>query len=180
MIMELMKMSRIYIACLAAYNNGILHGEWIDVTGDIDDLRQEISRVLKASPEPDADEWAIHDHENCGPLLDYTETPDLEEFCDYVRALSATKYDRDLIHGVMDNLHCNIDKAIEYIEDNYLGIHDTLAHWAEDFLEQTSSMTLPPNLQYYFDYERYARESEINGDILSIESKDGVHVFFNN
>lgn len=29
---------RIYVACLAAYNSGILHGEWIDIGDDIDEV----------------------------------------------------------------------------------------------------------------------------------------------
>lgn len=29
---------RIYVACLAAYNNGILHGAWIDADQDVDDM----------------------------------------------------------------------------------------------------------------------------------------------
>ena len=28
----------IYVACLAAYNNGHLHGKWIDVDGDADEI----------------------------------------------------------------------------------------------------------------------------------------------
>lgn len=34
---------RIYVACLASYNNGVLHGTWIDTEGmDADDLSNEI------------------------------------------------------------------------------------------------------------------------------------------
>lgn len=54
---------RIYVACLAAYNNGRLHGRWIDAT-DPHEVWQEVSAMLAASPEPDAEEWAIHDYEN--------------------------------------------------------------------------------------------------------------------
>lgn len=54
---------RIYVACLAAYNNGILHGAWIDATQDEDAIRDEIAAMLKASPVSGAEEYAIHDHE---------------------------------------------------------------------------------------------------------------------
>lgn len=52
---------RVYIACLAAYNSGKLHGRWIDADQDADDIRREVAEMLKASPEPNAEEWAIHD-----------------------------------------------------------------------------------------------------------------------
>ncbi len=54
---------RIYVACLAAYNNGKLHGAWIDATQDIDDIQEQVSQMLDESPEEDAEEYAIHDYE---------------------------------------------------------------------------------------------------------------------
>jgi len=36
----------IYVADLAAYNNGILHGVWIDATQDIDDIQEQINDML--------------------------------------------------------------------------------------------------------------------------------------
>ena len=53
---------RIYVACLAAYNNGCLHGRWIDATTP-DEVMAEVCAMLAASPLPDAEEWAIHDYE---------------------------------------------------------------------------------------------------------------------
>lgn len=46
-------MARIYVACLASYNNGRLHGAWIDCAGkDADDINAEIATMLRASPYP--------------------------------------------------------------------------------------------------------------------------------
>jgi antirestriction protein len=46
---------RIYVACLAAYNNGELHGEWIDADQSADAIRKEINKMLATSPEPNAE-----------------------------------------------------------------------------------------------------------------------------
>jgi antirestriction protein len=44
---------RIYAACLASYNNGSLHGAWIDCDGlDADQLHGEINKMLKTSRFP--------------------------------------------------------------------------------------------------------------------------------
>ena len=52
----------IWVGCLAAYNNGKLHGCWIDMSvNDAEDVHAEIQKMLKASPEPDAEEWEIMD-----------------------------------------------------------------------------------------------------------------------
>ena len=54
---------RIYVASLADYNAGRLNGIWIDAAQDADAIQTEVSAMLKASPEPNAEEWAIHDYE---------------------------------------------------------------------------------------------------------------------
>ena len=46
----------IYVACLAAYNNGKLHGAWIDATQELDTILEAVQAMLAASPEPDAEE----------------------------------------------------------------------------------------------------------------------------
>ena len=40
------KHSRIYVACLTAYNNGYLHVAWIDADQDSDQIRDEIAAML--------------------------------------------------------------------------------------------------------------------------------------
>ncbi|MER9833393.1 antirestriction protein ArdA [Mesorhizobium sp. M0145] len=43
---------RIYAACLASYNNGVLHGIWIDASDDIDAMQAEINAMLRTSRFP--------------------------------------------------------------------------------------------------------------------------------
>ncbi|GAA0687580.1 antirestriction protein ArdA [Dyella marensis] len=46
-------MPRIYVACLASYNNGVLHGRWIDLAGlDVADVQSEIDEMLRESKYP--------------------------------------------------------------------------------------------------------------------------------
>ena len=40
---------RIYVACLAAYNDGRLHGRWIAAT-TADEIRTQVRAMLAASP----------------------------------------------------------------------------------------------------------------------------------
>src|ERR1700722_1252880 len=61
---------RIYVASLSDYNAGRLHGEWLDAAQDPEAILAGISAMLAASPEPGAEEWAIHDYEQfCGVRL---------------------------------------------------------------------------------------------------------------
>jgi antirestriction protein len=54
---------RIHVADLAAYNNGKLHGVWIDACDDVNDIWEQIKTTLAASPEGFAEEYAILDYE---------------------------------------------------------------------------------------------------------------------
>jgi len=38
---------RIYVACLAAYNGGHLHGEWINANQDVDSLHETASGLMR-------------------------------------------------------------------------------------------------------------------------------------
>jgi len=57
---------RIYVACLAAYNNGYLHGAWIDAAQEPWAIYDAVRVMLSASPIEGAEEWAIHDYEGFG------------------------------------------------------------------------------------------------------------------
>ena len=57
---------RIYVADLAAYNAGKFHGVWIDATMGMDEIWEEVKNMLAKSPEPMAEEYAIHDYEGFG------------------------------------------------------------------------------------------------------------------
>ncbi|HIF0227108.1 TPA: antirestriction protein ArdA, partial [Legionella anisa] len=48
---------QIYVACLAAYNNGILQGKWIDATQDVSTIYDEIHEMLAKSPIENAEEF---------------------------------------------------------------------------------------------------------------------------
>jgi antirestriction protein len=44
--------TRFYAACLASYNNGVLHGRWIDASADVDAMQEEVSAMLRDSKFP--------------------------------------------------------------------------------------------------------------------------------
>lgn len=46
------RIMKIYVACLASYNAGILHGAWIDAESDVDAMQEEVNRILRESPCP--------------------------------------------------------------------------------------------------------------------------------
>lgn len=161
---------RIYVACLAAYNNGYLHGHWIDSDQDADDMRAKISAMLKASPIPGAEEWAIHDYEGFegAELSEYTSI-------DRVAELAAFIAEHGELGGkLLNHFSGDIDQARSAFDD-YAGRFTSLADYAQALTEDTTD--IPPTLVHYIDYEAMARDMELNGDVFTIESGfEDVHV----
>lgn len=81
------KTPKIYVACLSAYNNGKLYGAWIDCDRDALDIWAEIEEMLKNSPEPDAEEWAIHCYENWQGI-EIGEHEDIERLAELAQMLA--------------------------------------------------------------------------------------------
>lgn len=70
--------AQIYVACLSSYNAGRLYGKWIEVS-DSDTMHKEVARMLRLSPEPHAEEWAVHDYEYDVSLSSFGECPDFDD-----------------------------------------------------------------------------------------------------
>lgn len=164
---------KIYVADLAAYNNGHLHGVWIDATLDPDEIQDQINAMLAASPVEGAEEYAIHDHEGFDgyDLGEYAGIQTAHEV-----ALFLAEYED--FGGALLNHLGDLDDAKKAAEDSYVGSYSSLADYAQEITEETT--TIPESLRYYIDYESMAKDMEINGDVFTIEAGyQQVHVFWN-
>ena len=163
---------RIYMACLAAYNNGYLHGRWIDALIGADSIQDEINEMLKTSPMPDAEEWALHDYEGFEGLS-LSEYEGLENICEKAEFIEE--------HGRMgamlaEHFGGDMEEARTALDDQYAGSYKSLADFAEEITEQTT--VIPDALQYYIDYERMGRDMAVN-DVFTIEAAfEEIHVFW--
>lgn len=165
---------RIYVACLAAYNAGKLHGVWIDADQSVDDLNEAVQQMLARSPKPGAEEWAIHDYENFGDVT-IGEHESLELVSELARFLS----EHDGVGAAAYNHFGDLDEARRAMAEQYQGTWSSLADWAEEFLKDSGQLSnVPDALLPYVDFEKYADDLELSGDIFSIELDSRVHVFW--
>jgi antirestriction protein len=163
---------RIYVACLAAYNSGYLHGAWIDAAQEPWSIYDDVKATLAASPIAGSEEWAIHDFEDFGGVR-------IEEYTgfDRVSALAAFIVEHGEIGAaLLDYYSGDLDEAQEAITDRYMGEHSSLADYVQELTEETT--TVPQPLRYYIDYKAMARDAELNGELFGIcTAHDVVHVF---
>lgn len=163
---------RIYVACLAAYNNGYLHGAWIDASDDLDAIQAQVAKMLASSPIPDAEEYAIHDYEDFGDFS-------LSEYAGIERAHDIALFLADTGKlGAMLLAHfCgDLDDAQNALEE-YAGCYESIADFAQALTEETT--VIPEPLRVYIDYEAMARDMELNGDIIALEEDfHRVHILW--
>lgn len=169
---------RIYVASLSDYNEGRLHGVWIDAATDPDDLFASIQQMLDHSPSVHAEEFAIHDYEGFGPWQ-----PGEYESIATVSAVAQglDEYGPAFAHWA------NIIGTTEPLqmagfEEAFIGQWPSIEDYAESLFEGMGvelENQLPEPLSYYvhIDYGAFARDLELSGDIATSEGEGGVYVF---
>ena len=163
---------RIYVADLAAYNNGKLHGIWIDAALELDDIQEAVAKMLKASPEGFAEEYAIHDYEGFGSyrVSEYEGLQSVHEVACFIE-------EHDELGAELLTHFSSIDEARTAIDENYAGCYESVADFAEELTED--SVQIPESLARYIDYNAMAYDMEVGGDIFTIElGHREVHIFW--
>lgn len=169
----------IYVASLADYNNGTLHGRWIDAARETEAIYADIKAMLAQSREEDAEEFAIHDYDQFG-------TCRIQEFDSIERVSRIARGIKE--HGAAfaawADAHDGDSEYLDNFEEAYLGHYDSAQAFAEqmaDDLGYTDELAkLPESLQCYihFDGAALARDMELGGDIDVVpDPSGGVWIF---
>lgn len=194
---------RIYVACLASYNAGRLHGAWIDCDGKgADELADEVNAMLRESPFPNvtvpcpedhgpdnpallcdscdgegrvpsAEEYAIHDHEGFGALIE--EYTSFTEVAEIVEALEGAD-DPEALREFAEAFGYDIPEAGAKFADAYHGQWSSKGDYAEDYVDSCGLLDANSWAARYFDYEAFARDLFLDGYTMT----DSGHVFSDN
>lgn len=166
---------RIYVACLAAYNNGRLHGEWIDAAQSADELHDAVRAMLAASPEPGAEEFAIHDFEGFGEFR-VGEYESLERVAAVANGIAE--------HGEAFAAWLSYDQDRDPLDeltfcDAYRGEWDSLRAYAENLAEDIGLYDAAEKAGSHYvtvDIDMLTRDLDI--ELHTVEtSQGGVFVF---
>ena len=166
---------RIYVACLAAYNSGHLHGAWIEVTTP-EEIMESVNKMLSMSPmatHAACEEFVLHDYEGfegCH-LSEYASFETVCALADFITehgALGARLYRH--FSNDLDEARA----AFEAYAGEYLSAADFAAQMHEDCGTQ-----IPQSLQYYIDWEALARDMALSGEITVFQTGiNETHVFW--
>jgi len=129
--------------------------------------------MLSDSPEPGAEEWAIHD-------IAGFEGARIEEYTSFesVAEIAAFIEERGEVGAkVQEYYGQDLDDARKAFE-NFSGEFESLADYAQQFTEDCGT-EIPESLRHYIEYQSMAQDMELNGDVFTIEmGYQSVHVFW--
>jgi antirestriction protein len=169
----------IYVASLADYNAGRLHGQWLPADVGHTELETGVKLMLAASPIPGAEEFAIFDYEGFGPV----------RLGEYEPLTTVTT----IAHGIAEHGPAFAHWAalvgtsdlgeLDDFEDAYRGHFASVTAYAEELMDDYGANryieAMPEYLQPYvkLDVASFARDLELSGDIATSEGDGGVYVF---
>jgi antirestriction protein len=175
---------RIYAASLSDYNNGILHGRWIDAASDVEEMQYAIKEMLAASPttarygQP-AEEWAIHDYDDFGDIH-VDEHHSLATIAGWAKGI---KRHGEAFAAWVAHVGEQSDDLIEQFEERYQGEWESTEAYAEYLLDELGAQRVideaPEWLQPYLklDAEGFARDLELSGDVVACDATSGIWIF---
>ncbi len=163
---------QIYVVCLSSYNNGILFGEWIDATCNVEDIQEQIKQLLAKSPTPGAEEFAIHDYRGFGSLH-IKRDESIEKVQE--KALFIVEHG-DLGAEVLAYHRGNLYYATEALEEYYVGEYESELDYAAYLFDELYLHEIPKSVRDYISYTRFQRDIFID-DYFSLEVNGSCHIF---
>lgn len=175
---------RVWVGSLADYNNGRLHGVWLDATLDPDELHNAIQFMLRNGYTPGAEEWGIFDYDEFGgyQVEEYTslETvsriakgvaehgPAFAAWVELVGDESEELLTDEAFHDHFEGEYNSLEDYVEYILDE-TGFNSEL--------EQVLSV-LPEDLRRYVHVDAEGIAEEWSQGLHVVETEGGkVWVF---
>ena len=147
---------------------------------DADELRAEIENILRSGGNLGGD-WFIADYDGFpGMACTLGENPSLSGLFELAELLE--QHGPDLVQAaaeICDWDAANLDELRETITDRFQGTYSTVQDFAEQLAEDCGLLEqVPEQLRYYFDFEKYARDLELGGDIVQSRVNGDLFIFW--
>lgn len=165
---------RVYVGTYAKYNNGSIGGAWIDLEecGDAGTFLEKCAELHADESDP---ELMFQDFEGF-PRSFYGESHIDPAVFDW---LDLDDDDRELLAVYQDNVDSTGD--IENARVAFTGKYDSEADWAAQYWDDCGMLSQVPDFaQQYIDFESYARDCRLGGDVTFVHHNGDVWAFNNN
>jgi len=152
---------RVYVGTYAKYNSGSIFGKWLEIS-DYYDKAAFIEACSELHSDEEDPEFMFQDWESI------PESHISESHIDESVWKLSEAYEEYGIGAVNAYLAVSCGKWSEDdFSDRYRGEFKSWEDMAEELVADTGMLdSIPENLRYYFDYEKYARDIRLNGDMV--------------
>lgn len=155
--------ARVYVGTYAKYNNGSIAGAWLDLE-DYPDKESFLEACAELHKDENDPELMFQDYEGF-PAAFYSESSIADELWGW---LDLDPDDRELL--VVYTSEIDSDGTIKAARDAFMGKYDSPEDWAAEHLDETGLLSeVPESLRNYIDFEAYARDCRLNGDVTFVE-----------
>ena len=164
-----METSKVWVADLAAYNNGSLEGFWMELTSDASEMASEIKTFMDAQTEKHGElreEYAFHDYDN--PInSNWGEYESLKDIAEVMETLESV--DTETLQAGLE-----LNMSLSDITNCFSGCYDSAEDFGYQDLEDSGRLSELESMGmlYYMDVEAYgnallvdASWTEVNGTI---------------
>lgn len=174
---------QVWVACLESYNNGRLHGQWVDPTDfeDAEAFGKEIDRIIIG------EEYAIHDYDNCPKeIVSYLgEYASYEQLYDVATALVECKeeYGEELVLAAFQAEVVRPDEMepwewSDIISDCASTSGESPRDIAQEMAIDSELISEDSPMFSFIDWDRYVGEMEHYGSF--VESGKYWYFFYHN
>lgn len=151
---------RIYVGTYKKYNEGNLFGEWLDLA-DYSDEEEFLEACHELHEDEEDPELMFQDWEGIpeGLVTECTVSPDCWEVLE-----AYDEHDAGAVNAYL-SMFGGTWSSRDF-EDRYHGQFSSWQDMAEELLDSTGQLEdIPENLRSYFDYEAYARDMRLGGEM---------------
>ena len=158
----------IFLASLTEYSEGIIDGEWIDLTNTYAKEAIDAFKVAR-----DGHEFFIADCSASVPMEigEYDDPYELVDFVERLEDLDETQL--EAYETIMHELGWDREEALDKVESwefdvinwDWASIQESVGYYYADLYGYTN--TADDTLRKYFDYEAYGREICLESDICT-------------
>jgi antirestriction protein len=166
---------KIYVANLEKYNEGELVGGWFTLPADIEEIEEAIGI------NEEYEEYAIHDYEAPEGLKigEYDSIEELNEIAEKIDSLDT--YEEEQLELLLATEELDFAEAIEKLDSgDFIIYHDCkdMEDVAYQYIEETGMLSdVPEDLRNYFDYEKFGRDMEIEGNFYYLGNNTYIQLF---
>lgn len=164
-------MSKVYVGTYRKYNNGSIQGDWLDLE-DYDNKAEFYDACRELHSDEDDPELMFQDWEEI-PSRYITESSIGEDLWDW---LKLSPEEREIASTYLEEVDHSAD--LEVALEAFDGEHESEVDWAADFWDQTGMLNQVPEFaQSYIDYEAFARDARLGGDMTFVQKGRKVRAF---